>query len=115
MQGFSFLDGKKWACIGDSLTYPGTLRASSKYYDYIVERTGITFINLGKSGTGYVNEGNGQGNFISRVPDIPDDCDVVTIFGSGNDLNLLPIGTAEDTTNTTLMGNVYLTIQAIFT
>ena len=111
----TFLNGKKWACIGDSLTYPGTLRASSKYYDYIVGRTGITFINLGKSGTGYVNEGNGQGNFISRVPDIPNDCDVVTIFGSGNDLNLLPIGTAEDTTNTTLMGNVYLTIQAIFT
>ena len=111
----SFLNGKKWACIGDSLTYPGTLRASAKYYDYIVNRTGISFINLGVSGTGYVNDGGGEGAFITRVPDIPDDCDVVTIFGSGNDMNALPIGTATDTTNATVMGNVYLTIQAIFT
>ena len=111
----SFLNGKKWACIGDSLTYPGTLRASYKYYDSIVIRTGISFINLGVSGTGYVNDGGGEGAFITRVPDIPDDCDVVTIFGSGNDMNALPIGTATDTTNATVMGNVYLTIQAIFT
>lgn len=111
----SFLNGKKWACIGDSLTYPGTLRASYKYYDSIVARTGISFVNLGVSGTGYVNDGDGQGTFITRVPDIPDDCNVVTIFGSGNDMNALPIGTATDTTNETVMGNVYLTIQAVFT
>lgn len=109
------LTGKKWACIGDSLTDPATTRASKKYYDYIMERTGIEFTNLGKSGTGYANDYNGAGRFIARVPNIPDDADVVTLFGSGNDMNVLPIGTAEDTTETTVMGYVYLTIQAIFT
>ena len=115
--------GKKWAFIGDSLSDPRPTRASKKYYDYVAERTGITFVNLGVSGTGYVNDYNGAGTFITRVPSIPDDTDVVTIFGSGNDMNyrpggsgtaVIPIGTAEDTTNETVMGNVYLTIQAIF-
>lgn len=108
------LSAIKWAGIGDSLTYPGTTRASQKYYDYINRNTGIQFTNLGVSGTGYMNDYNGAGTFRSRIDQIPVDTNVVTIFGSVNDMTY-PIGTAEDTDDTTVMGCVYLTIQGIFT
>lgn len=108
------LKGIKWAGIGDSLTYPGTLRASMKYYDYISRNTGISFTNLGVSGTGYKNDYNGAGTFLSRVNQIPDDANIVTIFGSVNDMSYT-IGTADDKTSDTVMGCVYLTLQEIFT
>lgn len=107
--------GIKWACIGDSLTDPVTTRASVKYYDYIVNGTGIGFTNLGVSGTGWYYDYNGRGNFASRIGSVPADCDVLTIFGGGNDLTHISVGTASDTTADTLMGNVYLTIQDVFT
>ena len=108
---------KKWACIGDSITDANNPKALIKYYDYIVERTGLTFINLGVDGTGYAREHDGENDsFISRVSSIPNDTDIVTIFGSGNDMNTdLPVGTYTDTDGTTLMGKVYQTLQSIFT
>lgn len=113
--GNKIFDTVKWTCIGDSLTAPITTRASVKYYDYIQEKTGVTFVNLGVSGTGYANDYNGAGTFQSRVSSIPDDTDILTIFGGGNDLNTLPIGTHTDQTTDTVMGCVYLTLQDVFT
>ena len=80
--------GKKWACVGDSLTAVND-RTDMHYHDYIAERTGITVVNMGSGGTGYkAREEEGRA-FYQRVPSVPSDADVVTIFGSGNDIGLM--------------------------
>jgi len=103
--------GKKWACMGDSLTEENS-RATKHYHDYISEDTGITVINLGKSGTGYMKPYNDNLPFYQRVDTIPTDSDVITIFGSGNDLSLT-LGEVTDTGTTTICGCINNTIDSI--
>lgn len=101
--------GYKWCCIGDSLT-EHNIRTNKNYEQYVSESTGITVVNLGVSGTGY-KSGN---NFYARVQSIPLDSDVVTIFGSGNDLyTSTPLGDVTDTGFNTLCGCINETIDAI--
>lgn len=101
--------GYKWCCIGDSLTEHNS-KTAKNYEQYVSEKTGITVINLGVSGTGY-KAGN---NFYNRVQYIPLDSDVVTIFGGGNDLYAnTPLGNITDTGFNTLCGCINETIDAI--
>lgn len=101
--------GYKWCCIGDSLT-EHNIRTTKNYEQYVSESTGIKVVNLGVSGTGY-KAGN---NFYARVQSIPLDSDVVTIFGSGNDLSTdTPLGNVTDTGFNTLCGCINETIDAI--
>lgn len=104
--------GKKWVVIGDSLTEANS-KTTKNYHDYIAEKTGITVVNLGKGGTGYKREFDGEGPFVDRVNNIPLDADVVTIFGSGND-GIYTIGDPSDTGTETLCGCINGTISAIF-
>lgn len=82
----------KWYVMGDSLTDRNSKNAqgipftNKFYYDFVKEKTGIQIIVDGIGGTGYKNDSTGR-TFYERVQDIPDDVDVVTIFGSGNDLS----------------------------
>lgn len=104
--------GKKWTCVGDSLTANNS-RTSKHYFDYISEKTGITTVNMGVSGTGYAK---GESNFAARISDVPTDSDVVTIFGSGNDLSAgLPLGDPDDTGTDTLCGYINTTIDNLYT
>ena len=104
--------GKKWVCIGDSLT-DTNIRTTMHYHDYIAQKTGITVVNLGKGGTGYKKSYDGNGPFIDRVDQIPLDADVVTIFGSGND-GSYTIGDPSDTGTDSLCSAINATIAAIF-
>ena len=103
---------RKWVCMGDSLTESNS-RTSKHYFDYISEKTGIQTVNLGVSGTGYMNRQDLNKAFYQRVADIPEDADVITIFGSGNDLSH-PLGTVTDTGTDTLCGCINTTIDAIY-
>lgn len=101
--------GKKWVCIGDSLTDVNA-RTTMHYHDYIAEVTGITVVNMGSSGTGYAR--GGDNTFYGRIPNVPTDADVVTIFGSGNDLSSdLELGEIADTGTETLCGCINTTID----
>ena len=113
--GFKWI-GKKWVCIGDSLTEVNTT-AKKRYHDFVAENTGISVVNLGVSGTGYMNGGSGGNNpFRARVSSIPLDADVITIFGSFNDLgNDFPIGTKTDTGTSTVGGCINTTLDDICT
>lgn len=81
----------KWYVMGDSLTdrnsknANGVPFATKYYYDFVQEKTGIQLIVDGIGSTGYKNNSGGR-TFYERVQDISDEVDVVTIFGSGNDL-----------------------------
>ena len=106
------LKGLKWGFIGDSLTEKNS-RALKNYIDYIVEETGIIAVNLGVSGTGYKKTEEGGTAFYQRVENIDDDFDIITIFGSGNDLSLT-LGNVTDSDTSTVFGCVNETIKRIY-
>ena len=106
----SSLEGVKWGAMGDSFTDPVTLSGQDdtrNYVDLIMEKTGISVINYGKSGSGYKAREAQSEAFYQVALTVDSDLDVITIFGSGNDQNwvtLEQIGTARDTGTTTLCG-----------
>lgn len=106
--------GKKWVCVGDSLTEKNS-RATMNYHDYVAEATGIEVVNMGVSGTGYKRQEESGNAFYQRVENIPTDADVITIFGSGNDGAYWgsQLGTASDTTTDTIGGCMNITIDNI--
>ena len=111
-------EGKKWVCIGDSLTEANSA-TSKHYFDYIADETGITTANYGIGGTGYANPSGTAGNFTARMASVPTDADVYTIFGSFNDYaysinNDIPIGTPEDSGTSTICGYINRAFDALF-
>ena len=108
--------GLKWIGIGDSIT-EANFRATYHYWDYIVAETGLNFVNMGVSGTGYKAEGSGDKAFYKRVPSMATDADIITIFGGVNDIVLsrATIGTETDTGTETICGCVNETLDAIET
>lgn len=110
------LKGLKWIGIGDSIT-EDNFRATYHYHDYIKAETGLTFVNMGVSGTGYKAEGSGDKAFYKRVPNMATDADIITIFGGVNDVVLsnADIGTETDTGTATICGCVNNTLDVIET
>ena len=105
---------RTWVCLGDSLTESNS-RTTKHYFDYIAEKTGIKTVNLGVSGTGYMRRKDINRAFYQRVSDIPENADVITIFGSGNDLSSdQTLGTVTDTGTDTICGCINATIDAIY-
>lgn len=102
----------KWCIVGDSLTEVNT-RTTKHYHDYIKEKTGIKVVNMGVSGSGYKSLENNQKAFYQRISSVPADSDVVTIFGSGNDLSQ-ELGTATDTGTATIGGCINATIDNLY-
>lgn len=113
-------EGLKWVVLGDSLTEVNN-KATKRYYDYIADVTEIDPYNMGVSGTGYLmSNSEANDNFYNRVDDIPNDADLITIFGSGNDTSLMlnstaPLGNVTDTTTDTICGAINLTITKVQT
>ena len=106
--------GKKWVCVGDSLT-EHNIRADKNYHDYVAEETGITVVNMGLSGSGYAKRSAENLAFYQRIANVPTDADVITIFGSFNDLSAgLDTGTAHDTGVDTLGGCINTTLDKLF-
>ena len=105
-------EGKKWAAVGDSITEKNS-KALKQYHDYIAESTGITVVNMGVSGTGYKRYEDTNNAFYQRILNVPTDVDVVTIFGSGNDLSYA-LGDVTDTGTDTLCGCINTTIDNLY-
>lgn len=103
---------KKWCTIGDSLTQHNE-RTRFNYHDYVSKNTGIEVINLGSSGKGYM-AGGSEDAFYHIALSVPCDSDVVTIFGSGNDLSHgYELGEITDTGTSTICGCINTTIDTI--
>lgn len=77
----------KWYVMGDSLTAQDNNFTSKHYYDFVQEKTGIRLIVDGIGGTGYKNGEDRGESFLDRIKNLPEDVDIVSIFGSGNDLS----------------------------
>lgn len=106
--------GKKWVVFGDSLTEQNN-RTTKHYYDYVKEVTGITTYIMGNGGSGYKREYDLGTAFYQRIDDVPTDADVITIFGSFNDLGAnYTLGTATDTGTETIGGCINETLDVLF-
>lgn len=106
------LSDKKWVCFGDSLTEVNS-RATKRYYDYISDKTGINIVNMGLGGTGYKDEEDNNNAFYQRILNVPTDSDLITIFGSGNDLSHT-LGNVTDTNTDTICGCINKTLDNLF-
>lgn len=103
--------GKTWVAFGDSLTENND-SCEKTYHDNIHDQMGITVLNHGTSGSGYMNDGNEAWHI--RINDVANlDFDVITFFGSGNDLGHA-MGTATDTGVDTLGGAINTTLDNLF-
>ena len=110
----SYLFNLKWCCVGDSITEH--VINGVEYYDtMIANETGVNVFNMGVAGTGYRRtEGDGT-CFYQRInEDMPSDCDIVTIFGSVNDLSF-PLGSpSDDSSNLSICGRVKKAIEEVY-
>lgn len=103
---------KKWVCVGDSLTEVNA-RSDLRYFDYVTAETGIHVVNMGLSGSGYMNRTEEGLAFHQRISSVPTDADVVTIFGSGNDMEFA-LGSPADTGVGTICGCINTTLDNLF-
>ncbi|MCC4514085.1 SGNH/GDSL hydrolase family protein [Limosilactobacillus reuteri] len=107
---------KKWVAIGDSWTAANTLgNTVANYTNYVADRLGVTMVNAGVGGTGYVAQnGNYEDQFYNRQ--IPMDGDAYTIFGSFNDVFVdgFKFGNVGDIDKLTLWGGMKATLDHIW-
>jgi len=107
--------GKKWDVIGDSFSAINTLSGKPNYVDMIKTALGFDTANYGVGGTGYGSQ-HGNNSFYNKALSIRTNADVVTVFGSFNDLRSSDspiLGTVDDTDTTTLAGSMATTFSNI--
>ena len=102
---------KKWAVIGDSISAVNTT-AMVKYHDYVAQELGLLVSNHARSGAGFTS----GTTFSTQIAELAqEDCDVITIFTSGNDCdNDPPLGQVTDTGADTLCGVINSTLDELF-
>lgn len=127
--GGNILYGKKWVACGDSFTHGGYNASdgfdSSVYvyqdgrfagknivYPYIIGlRNNMNIVNLATGGQTMAQSSN---SFMSRYANIDADADYITIMLGINDkLQNIPVGTLEDSTNTTFCGAFNIAMEHI--
>ena len=115
------LDGKKWLVVGDSWVSYATLGSGVKIFpDYVSSKLGCEFINKGVAGTGYWKSHSNNTAYYQRIPDFTETADIVSVFGSFNDLGTeggvsgtTIFGTYTDSGTSTIAGCINATIDAI--
>lgn len=118
----NILDGKKWVACGDSFTAgsfadsltndytftDGKYSGQYKVYPYWIgnRNNGLTVINEAISGSTMGAGENGINPFSgTRYTEIPTDADYITLmFGINDSGHNVPLGTINDTDNTTFYG-----------
>lgn len=89
--------------IGDSITEVN-FRTSKNYHQFIAERTGLNVINLGVSGTGYVDR-------LNAVDSITEQPDFISVFLGTNDYSGVTgsklLGNTTDTDAPTVASHIY--------
>lgn len=104
---------KSWVAFGDSLTEQNAM-TTKHYYDYVRDETGINITVMGVGGSGYAKGGTNA--FYNRISNVPITADVITIFGSFNDLSSgLSLGNEDDSGTDTIAGCMNTTLDNLFT
>lgn len=108
---------KKWCAFGDSITDYNTLNGQPNYLTYCSLYDNYSITNNAHGGTGYyATNNNTLPNFIDALKQINDEYDIITFYGSLNDVSSnIPIGAKGDTDNDTLYGLMYQTLNYAIT
>lgn len=113
------LKGKKIAFLGDSITAGngGTLTpdgSGMNYTDFISKYTSAEIINLGIGGTPFDGNDNDDA-IVYRYGDIPEDTDIIVLFGGINDLfaGSDHFGSLDNPEAGTYCGDIYKTFDQI--
>lgn len=111
----------KWCAIGDSITDSATLVTDShgnkNYVNFVTNVLLLDSTNLGVGGTGYIANNSGASKtFVQRIDDIPIDTELITVFGSFNDVYQgFELGTInDDKTTNTLYGKLKEFYESLF-
>lgn len=127
LDNFSKVSGKKWVTIGDSLTADSTLSTETEkenYTEIVARALNLNLENEGVSGTGYWRKSTVSPfkAFFQVANTISADADIITVFGSFNDMGrdgpILGrdiLGTIYDETTDTVGGCINQAFQNIFT
>ena len=108
--------GKKIAVIGDSWSDTRNNYATKRWFDWVAEKTGATVKSIAVSGSGFKKKEDTEESFYHQALKLDSDCDLVCIFGSGNDCgttNPYDFGTYKDTSTSTIGGCMNKTIDNI--
>lgn len=114
---YTNLFGVKWCAFGDSLTDSETLASQTtgtkNYVDYVSKSLGLTVVNCGVGGTGYMKTEN---RFVNRVSTIPGDTELLTVFGSFNDYEYIEssLGVFGDSGTDTIYGCMKSFFDSVF-
>lgn len=114
---YANLFGVKWCAYGDSLTDSATLASqitgTKNYVDYVSESLGLKVVNCGVGGTGYMKTEN---RFVNRVSTIPEDTELLTVFGSFNDYEYIEssLGVFGDSGTDTIYGCMKSFFDSVF-
>ena len=114
------LDGKKIAFLGDSITRGAYLADESDCYADRVKRAfqWEAFVNHSVPGSrigAYIGPDPKHSSFLERYPDMPDDMDIVVVFGGTNDFGIgnAPMGNSWDEKPETFCGAVNLLLRGL--
>lgn len=119
------LQGKKVCFLGDSITEGcGTSEISKRYTDVFAEISGVKEIFVdGIGGTRIARQGHvnpdiivwDTNEFTKRADTLPDDADIVVVFGGTNDYGHgdAPFGENTDTNDATFCGALNVLMQKL--
>ncbi len=115
------LKGTKINFLGDSITEGAGTSSHDKMFTMLIEREyGAICQNYGIGGTRIARqktptEENWDRDFISRVPEMDNDADIVVVFGGTNDFGHgdAPLGTMDDRTPYTFYGALHCLYTAL--
>lgn len=114
----SRLYGKKWTCLGDSMTEPENLGILMKYHVYIKNEKGIAEVNTWAQGgrtIAFAESAPTRQDYLCKsYVDIPYDSDIFTIFAGVNDyIKSVPLGTFDDRTENTFYGACHILFKGM--
>ena len=115
------LKGTKINFLGDSITEGAGTSSHDKMYTMVIEREyGAICQNYGIGGTRIARQKTAtvekwDRDFISRVPEMDADADIVVVFGGTNDFGHgdAPLGTMSDRTPYTFYGALHCLYTAL--
>ena len=118
------LMGQKIDFLGDSITEGhGVSCMENRFSDLLSSEYGILTVNHGIGGTRIARQKtpsfwpDHDKDFISRVPDLDADSDVIVVFGGTNDWGHgdAPLGTMQDRTPFTFFGALHTLYTSLIT
>lgn len=115
-------NGKKYAALGDSITYgfiprnytgyPGQLNS---YAQLTANDLGMTFVNAGVNGNTVAPASDAGTPMCERYTDLPDDADLITVMGGTNDIRKgVTLGQFSDRTDATFYGALHILLGGLY-